>query len=325
MLAGADVRRVGAAAGHVVVEVGEGGQRGVAADRRPPAPGLDDGVAPRHLGPLHPDQVERDAVAGSDALGALVEALDGPDAGRSGVRTDDDLVAHRQRAPGERARHDRPAALRREHTVDPQAGAAAVAGRGRGGDQLVQGSPEVVQAGARDAADRHHRRGLQERARDVVGHVQRGQLEPLGVDDVGLRQGDDAVADAQQLQDAQVLLALGLPTLGGGDDEQAGVDRAHPGQHVAKETNVTGHVDEADRLAGREHGVGEAEVDRQPPPLLLLEPVRVRPGEGQHQRGLAVVDVPGGRHHPHGRAGDRAASAFVSVASSAGSTVRRSR
>ena len=168
---------------------------------------------------------------------------------------------------------------------------------------------EVVEAGARDAADRHDRRGLEERAGDVVGHVQRGQLEPLGVDEVGLRQGDDAVADAEQLEDAQVLLALRLPTLGGGDDEQAGVDRAHPGQHVAEETNVAGHVDEADRLARREHGVGEAEVDRQPPPLLLLEPVRVRAGEGQHQRGLAVVDVPGGGHHPHGRAGDRAASA----------------
>ena len=74
---------------------------------------------------------------------------------------------------------------------------------------------------------------------------------------------------------------------------------------------MTGHVDEADRLAGREHGVGEAEVDGQPPPLLLLEPVRVGAGEGQHERGLAVVDVPGGRHHPHGRAAGQGGQRLV--------------
>ena len=77
-----------------------------------------------------------------------------------------------------------------------------------------------------------------------------GQLDELGVvEHVDLGEGDDAVADAEQLEDAQVLLALRLPALGGGDDEQAGVDAADAGEHVAQEAHVAGHVDEADRLA----------------------------------------------------------------------------
>ena len=58
--------------------------------------------------------------------------------------------------------------------------------------------------------------------------------------------------DADQLEDAQVLLALRLPALGGGDDEQAGVDAADAGEHVAQEPDVAGDVDEADRLARRQ-------------------------------------------------------------------------
>src|SRR5690606_41844986 len=38
----------------------------------------------------------------------------------------------------------------------------------------------------------------------------------------------------------------------------------------------------------------EPELDGDPPGLLLLQPVRVDPGERPHQGGLAVVDVAGG-------------------------------
>ena len=95
-----------------------------------------------------------------------------------------------------------------------------------------------------------------------------------------------------------MLLALRLPALGGGDDEQAGVDAADAGQHVAQEPDVARDVDEADRLAV-DDGVGEAEVDRQPAALLLGEAVGVGAGERQHERRLAVVDVPGRGDHPH--------------------------
>ena len=69
VLARAEVRRVGAPTGHVVVEVGEDGQRGVEADRS-----AANGRARRRRRPgpprscSTPDQVERHAVAGPDAL-----------------------------------------------------------------------------------------------------------------------------------------------------------------------------------------------------------------------------------------------------------------
>ena len=42
-----------------------------------------------------------------------------------------------------------------------------------------------------------------------------------------------------------------------------------------------------------------AEVDGQPPPALLLPAVGLHAGQPLQQRALAVVDVPGGRHHLH--------------------------
>ena len=57
------------------------------------------------------------------------------------------------------------------------------------------------------------------------------------------------------------------------------------------------------RLALAEVQVREAEVDGDPALLLFLEAVGVGPGQGAHQRALAVVDVSGGPHdqRSHGR------------------------
>ena len=74
--------------------------------------------------------------------------------------------------------------------------------------------------------DRHDLGALEEGPVQPVGYLQRRQLALVVVDQAHLRQGHDAPADAQQLQDAEVLLGLRLPTLGGGHHEQAGVDRA---------------------------------------------------------------------------------------------------
>ena len=46
-------------------------------------------------------------------------------------------------------------------------------------------------------------------------------------------------------------------------------------------------------------GPAVAELDREPAPALLVEPVRVLAGERPDQRGLAVVDVPGGGDDVH--------------------------
>jgi hypothetical protein len=62
---------------------------------------------------------------------------------------------------------------------------------------------------------------------------------------------------------------------------------------VAHEALVAGHVDERRDQPGRERRVGEAEVDRDPALLLLLQAVGVGTGERADERALPVVDVPG--------------------------------
>ena len=91
----------------------------------------------------------------------------------------------------------------------------------------------------------------------------------------------------------------GFQPFGGRDDEHAGGDPADAGEHVAQELHVAGNIDEADLLAGGQGRVGEPEVDREPSALLLLEPVGVGAGEGEHERRLAVVDVAGGGDDRH--------------------------
>ena len=97
----------------------------------------------------------------------------------------------------------------------------------------------------------------------------------------------------EQFENPQVLLRLRLPPFGGRDHEHAGGDATDPGEHVAQELHVAGHVDEAELLAGRQGRVREAEVDGEPATLLLLEPVGVGARQCEHQRRLAVVDVTG--------------------------------
>ena len=165
---------------------------------------------------------------------------------------------------------------------------------------------QLVEPVPRRRRDGDDRRAGEERAGEALGDLHRRQLDELGVvEQVDLGEGDDAVGDADELEDAQVLLALRLPALGGGDDEEAGVDAADAGEHVAQEAHVAGDVDEADRLAV-DDAVGEAEVDRQAAPLLLLEAVGVGAGQQAHERRLAVVDVTGGGDHPHGVTPNRA-------------------
>ena len=211
-----------------------------------------------------------------------------------------------------------PLPLAANDTVDPQPRASAIDRRRSVTHERVERATQLVEPRARGDADRHDRGVGQERAGEAIADVELLQLPPLVVDEVDLGEGDDPVADTDQFEDAQVLLALRLPPLGGGDHEHAGVDAAHAGQHVAQEPDVAGHVDEADALTARKGGVGEAEIDGQPATAFLLEAVGVGAGQRLDQRRLAVVDVTGGGDYTHRR------SAAATAPSLPGSTVRRS-
>ena len=180
-----------------------------------------------------PGEVQRDAVAGTDAVDPRAEGLDRPHPGGTPAGLDHDRVVAGQRPAGERAGHDGAAPLGGEDAVDPQSRSRSIDRLRRRGDQVVERRPQLVETLTGRHRDRHDPRIVQECPLHVVADVDDCQLAALAVDQIDLGEGDDAVTDAQQFEDAEVLLGLRLPPLGRGDHEQAGVDTADTGQHVA--------------------------------------------------------------------------------------------
>ena len=78
-------------------------------------------------------------------------------------------------------------------------------------------------------------------------HVVAHEREPLLVDEIGLRERDDAGMDAEQTEDGEMLARLRHDAFVGRDDEQREVDPRRAGDHRAHERLVAGHVDDADR------------------------------------------------------------------------------
>ncbi len=117
---------------------------------------------------------------------------------------------------------------------------------------------------------------------------------PLRLDPVDLGQRHQRPADTEQFDDRQVLAGLRHQAVVGGHHQQHAIDAAGAGQHVVDEALVAGHVDEAGGAAVAKVGVEIAQVDGDPALALGRAAVALDAGEGAQQRGLAVVDVPGG-------------------------------
>ncbi len=135
------------------------------------------------------------------------------------------------------------------------------------------------------------RRAGEKAAGDQLAHLERSELQRLGIGEIGLRQRDEPALDAEQPADLEVLARLRLHALVGRHDQQHGVDAARAGQHVADEALVTGHVDEGELARRRPGTMREAEIDRDAARLFFLQPVGIDAGQRSHQRALAVIDV----------------------------------
>ena len=133
-----------------------------------------------------------------------------------------------------------------------------------GGEEVVERRPEVVEPLPGLGRDPHdpgaRERGLGQALPDLL----LGEVERVRVDEVALRQRDDAAGDPEHVEDREVFLGLRPPALVRGDDEQDQTDRAHAGEHVRDEALVPRDVDEADLPTGRELAPRVAEVDREP-------------------------------------------------------------
>ncbi len=118
--------------------------------------------------------------------------------------------------------------------------------------------------------------------------------EPLGRHGIDFGDDDDAIRYAEQVDDRQMFAGLRHDAVVGGDNKQREVNAACAGQHGMHETLVTGNVDEAEDVAVSDRKIGEAEVDRDPACLLLLQPIGIDTRQGFDERGLAMIDMTGG-------------------------------
>ena len=193
--------------------------------------------------------VDGNPVAGADARPRFAERLECAHPTGDVPGLDHDIVVDREKAAGEGAGHDGAGTPRREDTIDPKPRPTAIRRGERGLDESIERSAQLVETDTERGGHLDEIGGLEKRARDTIGDVELHDLQVIVVDEIDLRERDHAVRDPEQLEDAEVLLALGLPSLGRGDDEEAAVDRADAREHVLDEPHVTGDVDERDARA----------------------------------------------------------------------------
>ena len=236
-------------------------------------------------------QIDRDPAPRDRDLGLLPMRLNAARPRANPTRLELDLLTELEVPADERARGDRAESGDAEHPVDRQPWPAEVLPTRRLVQRPVEGLEQLGQASAGDGRDDDERRPGQARASDPTADVLLDEVEPVRLDEVGLRQGDDRPLHPEQLKYREVLLCLGHDALVGRDDEQCEVDAPDAREHVLDEPLVARHVDDAHLSSAGQLQPGEAEVDRHAPVLLLLEPVRVDPGERVDERGLPVVDV----------------------------------
>ena len=209
------------------------------------------------------------------------------------LRQELQLLLSADRSGHEAAGHDRPEARDREGAVDRQPGGASLrllgVGRGR---QLDQRAPQRIEAFAGLRRDRDDRRPLQKRASGQIPNVGSRDLDELRRGPVDLGHGDDSPGEAEHADDLEVLPRLGHDGFVRGDDQEHGLSASRSRQHVAHEALVARHVHERNAylLPLR---VRETEIDRDPAPLFLGQPIRVDSGQRFDQRGLSMIDVAG--------------------------------
>ena len=123
---------------------------------------------------------------------------------------------------------------------------------------------------------------IEKRSPQEFFHFKADDIQRLGIHQVGLGQDGDSIPDMQQPANVEVLAGLRLDRRVGGNHQQHQINPTHSRQHVADEALVAGNIDESQpqrRAVSRgQVKIREAEVNRDPPTLLLRQAVRVDAG-----------------------------------------------
>lgn len=157
-----------------------------------------------------------------------------------------------------------------------------------------------------DRTDGYNRCPMQVGRRQQIGDLHLHQFKPLRiVDPIDFGQHHDSPGNAQEIQNGQMLAGLRHHPLICCNDQHRSVDPADAGQHVFDKIDMSGHIDDSDRLWEGSRGQrgqltpGKAEVDCHAARFFFFEPIRVHSCQRPHQRRLAVVHMAGSAENTH--------------------------
>ena len=273
---------------------------------------LDQHVAAPQVAAADGGQVDGHPLAGLGPLDRCVMHLHRAHPHLAPLGLDAKQITGGDRPRPERPGRDRPDSLQREHAVDVEARRALGVTLAR--RDACECREELVEPVAGLGRDRHDLG-----ARDELVRLGQRELQCFGVGQIRLRDGDDARFDAEQAQHGQMLERLRPGSLEGIDHEQEQVDSRGPRDHRADESLVARDVDQRQAAAVRQIEWRVAEVDRDPPRLLLGQAVGVLAGQRAHEPRLAVVDVARGADRQR-----HASTAAATSSTSASASVRQS-
>ena len=169
-------------------------QAGIEPARRSPLCGAHDCIATLQLRVVDTSQIQRHPVSGIDRVSTLTMRLNAAHAHR--ISTGVQLVVDSNRSIGERAGHDRAAALGGEDAIDPQPWAPAVDCRRCRSHQVGERCAQLVEPSTSRRADGDDRCVGKKRIGETVTYLHRLQLAPVVGNKVNLGQRDNSMAQA---------------------------------------------------------------------------------------------------------------------------------
>src|SRR5206468_12079765 len=143
-------------------------------------------------------EIRGDAAARDGDIDRAPVRLQPADARTCAARDELDLLTDVQVAVEKRPRHHRAEAGHRESAIDGEPRAPGDAARGRRGERSLECADERVEADPRPRGDLDDRRSRERRSGKRRDELVAGKRGPRVVDEVALRERDDATLDAEQ-------------------------------------------------------------------------------------------------------------------------------
>src|ERR1700678_2592749 len=147
--------------------------------------------------------------------------------------------------------------------------------RNDGRGSAFEGRAKVGESRTGQSTDCDHGRVFEKRSFDELVDFEARELSHVEIGLIGLVERDDAMPDAEQTADIEMLASLRHDRFPSRDDQHHEVDARRSREHILHESLMTGNVHEADAEVRVQIKMRKAEVDRDSAALFFLETIGV--------------------------------------------------